>query len=69
MLTEQQARAAGYELVRGSYYGTTDDRADRWYIDLDFVTTVDRRGSGYRTKREALDALAQLLGDEPANYE
>ena len=43
----------GYEITHGGYHGTTDDRADRWYIDDPDSTTIDRRGPGYRTIAEA----------------
>lgn len=59
MITEKQAQAQGWHIVRGAYAGTTDDRADRWYIQHDSDTEVDRRGSGYRTKRDALDAIEE----------
>lgn len=43
----------GYEITRGSYEGTADDRIDGWYIDDPENTTIDRRGSGHRTINEA----------------
>lgn len=43
---------------RGAYYGTTDDRADRWYIDwTPDSPMIDRRGPGYATVQEAIDAI------------
>lgn len=56
-LTEKQAKKIGYEITRGAYTGTTDDRADRWYIAKIDSVIVDRRGAGYCTKRAALEAL------------
>lgn len=56
MKTEQEIR---YRITRGDYYGTTDNRADRWYIDA-IDGPVDRPGKGYRTARLAKDALAAL---------
>lgn len=54
------ARALGYTIERGAYHGTSDDRADRWYpVQID-GTVVDRRGEGYATKRDALNALREL---------
>lgn len=41
---------------RGAYQGTTDDRLDRWYWYLAGRETIDRRGPGYRTRREAIAA-------------
>ncbi len=55
------ARKAGYTIRRGSYIGTPDDRLDRWYIERIDAPCVDRRGSGFRTRREALEDLAQYL--------
>lgn len=57
-LTEAQARKLGYEVIRGAYAGTTDDRADRWYIQEINSDTVDRRGAGFSTKKEALEVLS-----------
>lgn len=50
----------GYEITRGDYVGTTDNRIDRWYIDHS-DGPVDRRGAGYRTQQEAMEALDQML--------
>jgi hypothetical protein len=60
-ITEDEARQAGYRLVRGAYQGTTDDRLDAWYIDLIDGDTIDRRGAGYPTKEAALEALGEHL--------
>lgn len=54
MLTEAQARKLGWEVVRGSYYGTCDDRADRWYTQRIGARVVDRRGPGQPTKKAVL---------------
>ena len=56
MKTEQKIR---YRITRGDYYGTTDNRADRWYIDS-IDGPVDRHGKGYRSRALAQDALAAL---------
>lgn len=62
-LTFEQARHRGWTIERGAYQGTTDDRHDRWYVyRIDTHNAVDRRGSGYRTRREALEALDDRLG-------
>ena len=50
----------GYEIKRGAYSGTTDDRIDRWYIEDPNSNVVDRRGAGYRTKKEAAEAAKEL---------
>jgi len=60
MLTRKQAEAKGWRIVRGAYTGTTDDRADRWYIEHVRDTVVDRRGGGFYTVRDALDAIEDL---------
>jgi hypothetical protein len=47
----------GYTLSRGAYVGTSDDNARGWYIDPVDSDTWDRRGPGYRTRREAMSAI------------
>lgn len=51
----------GWSIQRGAYKGTSDDRADRWYIDDRTNTTVDRRGPGYATLTEATAAIDDYL--------
>lgn len=68
-LTEKQAARAGYRIVRGAYSGTTDDRADRWYVDHRDEEALDHRGRGFATKLDALAAIqdrldADALADE-----
>ena len=65
-MTEAQAKQLGYYVERGAYTGTGDDRADRWYIGSYASPAVDRRGQGYRTKREALEAIAEQEQDSNA---
>jgi hypothetical protein len=60
-MTEKQAKKLGYSINRGSYQGTTDDRLDRWYIERDSNTMVDRRGGGFITKKLALEYLAEMV--------
>lgn len=48
-------------IERGAYYGTTDDRADRWYIVDRDAEAVDRRGPGHATRREAREARDLIL--------
>jgi len=50
-----------YTVGRGAYYGTPEDRADRWYVEDGESREVDRRGPGYRTRAEARRALDALL--------
>ena len=62
-ITLTEARRRGWTIERGAYTGTTDDRRDRWYVyRLDAYNAVDRRGPGYATRREALEALDHQLG-------
>jgi hypothetical protein len=60
-LTEARARTAGYCIVRGAYLGTTDDRADRWYVDHTDEEYLDHRGDGFVTKAAALLAIERKL--------
>lgn len=66
IMTESRAKDLGYRVTRGAYSGTTDDRIDRWYIDDIESDIVDRRGFGYATKQDALEAIgdrqAELKG-------
>ena len=55
--TEAQARRDGFEIKRGNYIGTIDDRADRWYPERIGAEAVDRRGPGFGRKWEALAAI------------
>lgn len=47
---------AGYDVRRGSFSGTTDDRLDRWYVQ----TPQGYRpfGPGHKTRRAAWQAAA-----------
>lgn len=65
-LSTADARAAGYEIVRGSYRGTSDDRLDRWYIERIDSHIVSRLGSGYSTRGDALWALTERLAADEA---
>jgi hypothetical protein len=51
----------GFDIVRGSYLTTTDDRADRWYVDDPSDNTIDRRGSGYPTIAEAKKSIDEYV--------
>lgn len=50
----------GLRLERGAYTGTTDDRADRWYV-ASATGPVNRLGPGYRTRAEAVESLLDRL--------
>lgn len=43
----------GFDIVRGSYTGTTHDRADRWYIDWPDARLADRGHEGWLTLADA----------------
>lgn len=60
-MTEAQAQKRGYKVTRGAYVGTSDDRADRWYIERIDSGVVDRRGFGFATKVGALAYLEEEL--------
>jgi hypothetical protein len=60
-LTEVQARKLGYQLTRGAYSGTLDDRIDRWYWDLIESETFNRTGPGFATKEAALEHLTETV--------
>lgn len=65
-ITTAEARTAGYEITRGAYSGTTDDRLDRWYIERTDSRIVSRLGSGYSTRADALWALTERLAADEA---
>ena len=49
------ARREGRRLVRGKWYGATDDRADRWYWQ-EMDEEIALRGPGYASRSEAIMA-------------
>lgn len=54
----------GFRIARGSFRGTTDDRADRWYADAVDADHYDRRGGGFRLLADA-KAWADEMTDAP----
>jgi hypothetical protein len=52
-MTDDQAKQLGY-MIRL-------DESGRWYITITPAHVVNRRGAGYTSKSEALDALADAL--------
>jgi hypothetical protein len=50
-------RYRGARISRGAYYGTADDRADRWYIDDPAAPSIDRRGPGFPRLVDAREAI------------
>jgi len=65
-MTIEEAKKSGYRVIRGSFTGTSDDRADRWYLDDLNSNLIDKRGAGFKTLQDALDTLAQRLDDSHA---
>lgn len=66
MSTEPRIYRA-YIIERGAYYGTPEDRADRWYYRSVTAETIDRRGPGVATLREAraeIDHRISMAGAE-----
>lgn len=62
-LTTAAARRLGWIVTRGAYVGTCDDRAERWYA-YRADGPVRRLGDGYRTRRDALAAVAMATSAE-----
>ena len=56
---------ARYEVVGGSYTGTGDDVAGRWYIVDTRGDAIDKRGRGWASREEALGALVERLSAWP----
>jgi hypothetical protein len=54
----------GFVIERGSYYNTTDDRADRWYARRPSDEMIDRRGPGHRTLSDIKAEIDELLALE-----
>jgi hypothetical protein len=50
-----------YTTVEGSYVGTSDDVAGRWYIIDREADAIDKRGDGWATRAEAVEALSEDL--------
>lgn len=60
VLTIEQAREKGYDVVRGDYQNTPDNQRNRFYVErLD--GPVCRFGPGYATQLAALEALTEQL--------
>jgi hypothetical protein len=49
----------GYEIRRGGYHDTSDDRADRWYVDDPQSDMLDHRNAGFATVAEAKAAIRE----------
>jgi len=59
--TADDAEEPRYAVVEGAYTGTSDDVAGRWYIVDREGDAIDKRGRGWRTRAEAIDALTERL--------
>ena len=46
-----------FDISRGGYIGTSDDSLGGWYVDRSDSDTLDRRGPGFRTLREAVENI------------
>lgn len=55
-----------YNIVKGSYKGTTDNRSDRYYIDLITSSVIDHRGRGFSSVTAAKNyvEMLEILLDE-----
>jgi len=60
-MTVKQAKKLGYEIQEGDYLGTSDNRANRWYIIRDDDDILDKRGIGFASKKEALQEIEDRL--------
>lgn len=56
-------REQRYRVTQGAYSGTSGDCIGRWYIDDTRSSNIDRRGPGYRTKREAEKAAREIAAE------
>jgi len=61
MLTEKKAKKLGYRIIEGCYNGTNDNKAGRYYIDKIDSSTIDCRGSGFKSKKAALQYLKEMM--------
>jgi hypothetical protein len=56
-------RHHSFDVRRGSYVGTSDDRADGWYLDHVDATILDRRGAGLPTLADCRARVDDLNDD------
>ena len=52
-----------FDIMRGSYLTSSDDRADGWYLDHVDVKILDRRGAGLRTLADCRAHIDSLQDD------
>jgi len=53
-----------FTIARGSFSGTTDDRASAWYADAIDADYNDRRGPGFRVLADAKAWIDEVLASE-----
>ena len=53
-----------FSIARGSYRGTTDDRASAWYADAIDADINARRGPGFRVLSDAKAWIDEVLASE-----
>jgi len=73
LITEAEARAAGFVIVKGAYKGARDNVAGTWYVDRITDRLLDRSGRGCTTRREALAYITEVvrlrnLPSDPDDY-
>ena len=54
-------RHRNFDIGRGSYTGTSDDSLSGWYVDRSDSDTLDRRGPGFATLREAVEEIDRVV--------
>ena len=50
-----------FDITRGRYIASWDDSIDGWYVDHKDSDTIDRRGTGFSTLREAVENIDQVV--------
>jgi hypothetical protein len=56
-----------FEVQRGNQLSGSDDLAARWYIVDGEADAIDKRGRGWDTRTEALEALVKHLSGWPGD--
>ena len=59
--TKSGYRHRQFDIGRGSYTGTSDDSLSGWYVDRSDADTLDRRGPGFGTLREAVENIDRAI--------
>jgi len=54
----------GFTIARGSFSGTSDDRAAGWYADVIDADFNDRRGPGFCVLADAKAWIDEVLASE-----